>query len=40
MKEGYDMRHLILMGGVAGSGKSTYAKAYAEKHPNTHYRYR
>jgi predicted kinase len=24
------------MGGVAGSGKSTYAKAYAEKHPNTH----
>ena len=30
------MRHLILMGGVAGSGKSTYAKAYAEKHPNTH----
>ena len=30
------MRKLILMGGVAGSGKSSWARRYAESHPNTH----
>ena len=30
------MKKLILMAGVAGSGKSTWSHAYAEKHPNTH----
>ncbi|MCR5079228.1 MAG: ATP-binding protein [Bacilli bacterium] len=30
------MRKLILMAGVAGSGKSTWAKKYASEHPNTY----
>ena len=30
------MKKLILMAGVAGSGKSTWAKRYAESHPSTY----
>ena len=29
------MKKLILMAGVAGSGKSTWSRAYAKEHPNT-----
>lgn len=30
------MKKLILMAGVAGSGKSTWSRRYAEEHPNTY----
>ena len=30
------MKKLILMAGVAGSGKSTWSRAYAQSHPNTY----
>ena len=30
------MRKLILMGGVPGTGKSRWARAYAAEHPNTY----
>ncbi|MBO4541479.1 MAG: ATP-binding protein [Bacilli bacterium] len=30
------MKTLILLSGIPGSGKSTWAKAYLEQHPNTH----